>query len=131
MLNQPLSLSADQVCIYFKNKCNQFYWKWNIKLTTTLGGVCVLNLSENNLQLTVHLKTREPSIVLRQFAFPTLECFDFHTEKTGTSTQHVFEKKIEYFVLKQRFFCASRFYPIMRLRNNSQQMVRVFYVPHM
>ena len=38
-------------------------------------------------------KTRQPGIVLRQFAVPTLECLDFYTKNTSTFTVHVFEKK--------------------------------------
>ena len=38
-------------------------------------------------------KTIETSIVRRKFAFPTLECLDFHTENASTFTQHVLQKK--------------------------------------
>ena len=50
--------------------------------------------------MTTHLKTRQSSIVLRQFAFPTLECLDFHTENTSTITQHMFEKKYNNILLQ-------------------------------
>ena len=79
----------------------------------------------------IQIRTTGFSIVLRQYAFPTLKRLCFQTKNLSTDGKQVYKKEIYVkSILKGSFLCVKTFQPITTVINKDNESFQCSYVPH-